>query len=110
MCTVSHLTTEDVEDMQSSAGLQLHRYPAFLKIHPSVMEYLSSRHSPKHWSSTMRRHQKTSSEVHIRDDLLLAESMQLSIQVSPIMISSENSLRYSRLRVTCTGSTLTFIL
>jgi hypothetical protein len=102
LCTLSHLNTKEAADVSSNSNVQLHKYPSFMKIHQSLLSYLtSSMKVPSVWSSTTRKHMKVSSHKASHNHDLIAEGSILSIHVSPISLANGESLRYELFIHTC---------
>ena len=94
LCTLSHLEWEQVLDIVSGSELEIYGYPTFMKLHPSLITYLSNEHGPPLvWSNTLRKHQFRKEGTLQDDEDHRAQGFLLSIQFSPLTVETEDSLR-----------------
>ena len=96
LCTLSHLTKDQVEEIRSSNNrIQIHTYPSFMKIHQSVFNYFTLyKESPVQWSPEHRRNIKISNPKIYNGADFDAEGSMISIEVSPLVVKSARQLRY----------------
>ena len=84
LCTLSHLSWYQVADIMSTGGIDVFRYPHFMKLDPSLLTYLrrTIQDSGMRWTA-----------IESRKLELKAESILLSVRFSPLVVADEPSLR-----------------
>lgn len=94
LCSLSALNQKEAHEIRASQRLQLHRFPSFMKIHQSVLSFLTTNTEvPTHWSSTERKRRKATSKLYSKAHEIAAEASVLSIEVVPLYLQGGRSVQ-----------------